>query len=98
MPRTSGTRLRSGWRGPPFHMHFIPTSSSWMSLVERFFADITHECVRAGSFRSVPQLTRAITVYTAIREEQQKPYRWKADRAEILAKIQHASEALAVGA
>ena len=43
---------------PRFHMHFTPTSSSWMNLVERFFAEITQDCVRAGSFGSVPQLTR----------------------------------------
>ena len=82
-------------RRPRFHMHFTPTSSSWMNLVERFFADITEECVRAGSFRSVPQLTRAITAYMAVRNEQPKPYRWKADGAEILAKIKRAREALA---
>ena len=69
-----------------------------MNLVERFFADITQECERAGSFRSVPQLTQAITAYMAVREEQPKPYRWKADGAEILAKFQRAREALAAGA
>ena len=84
-------------RRPRFHMHFTPTSSSWMNLVERFFADITQECVRAGSFRSVPQLTRAIEAYMAVRNEEPKPYRWKADGAKILAKIQRAREAL-VGA
>ena len=82
-------------RRPRFHMHFTPTSSSWMNLVERFFADITQECVRAGSFGSVPQLTRAITAYMAARNDQPKPYRWKADGTEILAKIQRAREALA---
>lgn len=57
-----------------------------MNLVDRFFADITQECVRAGSFRSVPQLTRAIEAYMAVRNEEPKPYRWKADGAKILAK------------
>ena len=80
---------------PRLHMHFTPTSSSWMNLVERFFADVTQECVRAGSFGSVPQLTWAITAYMAARNEQPKPYRWKADGTEILAKIQQAREALA---
>lgn len=82
-------------RRPRFHMHFTPASSSWMNLVERFFADITEECVRAGSFGSVPQLTRAITAYMAAHYEQPKPYRWKADRATILAKNQRATEAMA---
>ena len=85
-------------RHPRFHMHFTPTSSSWMNLVGRFFADITQECVRAGSFRSVPQLTRAITAYKAVREEQPNPHCWKADGAEIAAKVQRAREALAAGA
>ena len=66
-----------------------------MNLVERFFADITQECVRAGSFGSGPQATRAITAYMAARNEQPKPYRWQAAGAEILAKIQRAREALA---
>lgn len=82
---------------PRFRMHFTPTSSSWMNFVERFIADITQESVRAGSFRSVPQLTNAITEYMAARDEQPQPYRWKADGAEILAKIQRAREGLAGG-
>lgn len=69
-----------------------------MNLVERFFADITPECVRARSFRSVPKLTRAITMHMAVRNEQPNPYRWKADGAEMLAKIQCMTEALAAGA
>ena len=51
--------------------------------------------MRAGSFGSVPQLTQAITAYTAARNDQPKPYRWQADGTEILAKIQRAREALA---
>ena len=82
-------------RRPRFHMHCTPTSGSWMNLVERFFADSTQECVQSGSFRSVPQLTRAITAYMEVRGEQPKPYRWETDGAEILAKIQRAREALA---
>ena len=46
-----------------FQMHFIPTSSSWMNMVERFFADLTQDCVRAGSFTSVAELVEAITAY-----------------------------------
>ena len=81
-----------------FPMHFTPTLSSWMNLVEHFFADITRECVQAGSFRSVPKLTRAITMHMAVRDEPSKPYRWKAAGAEILAKVQSAREALAADA
>ena len=77
-----------------FHMHFVPTSSSWMNLIERFFADLTEECVRAGSFTSVAQLVETITVYLAERNANPKPYRWKADGKEILAKIQRARSAM----
>ena len=85
-------------RRPRFHIHFTPTSNSWMNVVERFFADITRECVRAGSFRSVPQLTRAIEAHMAEHNEQPKPYRWRADGADIQAKIQRSREALAAAA
>ncbi len=80
-----------------FHMHFIPTSSSWMNMVERFFADLTQDCVRAGSFTSVAELVEAITTYLACRNENPKPYQWKADGAKTLAKIQRAREALETG-
>lgn len=78
-----------------FEMHFTPTSSSWMNLVERFFADVTEDCVRAGSFASVTALTDAVTSYLAERNKQPRPYKWKASGKEILAKIQRAREALA---
>ena len=77
-----------------FHMHFVPTSSSWMNLIERFFADLTEECVRPDSFTSVAQLVETITVYLAERNANPKPYRWKADGKEILAKIQRARSAM----
>ena len=79
---------------PCFHMHFIPTSSSWMNMVERFFADLTQDCVRAGSFTNVAELVEAITAYLAVRNENPKPYKWKADGTKTLAKIQRAREAL----
>ena len=79
---------------PRFHTHFTPTSSSWMNMVERFFADLTQDCVRAGSFTSVAELVEAITVYLAGRNENPKPYTWKADGATTLAKIQRSREAL----
>ena len=77
-----------------FHMHFTPTSSSWLNLVERFFADLTADCVRDGSFGSVKELTDAITAYLTERNEHPKPYRWKAKGEEILAKIHRARQAL----
>jgi transposase len=75
---------------PRFHIHFTPTSSSWMNLVERFFADLTREVVRDGSFASVRALIKDIESYLAQRNENPKPYRWHAKGEEILAKIDRA--------
>ena len=81
-------------RHPRFHMHFTPTSSSWMNMVERFFADLTADVVREGSFSSIRELTNAINSYLAQRNLEPKPYRWRAKGEEILAKIQRARLAL----
>lgn len=78
---------------PRFHMHFIPTGSSWMNMVERFFGDLTADCVRDGSFASVRELVTSIEAYLAERNLTPKPYRWRADGAEILRKIQRARDA-----
>jgi transposase len=77
---------------PRFHMHFTPTGSSWLNMVERFFADLTGDVVREGSFTSVADLSRAIEAYMAERNANPKPYCWKADGAAILAKIARARE------
>jgi len=65
-----------------------------MNLVERFFADLTRDVVREGSFSSVWALVRDIETYLAARNENPKPYRWKAKGEEILAKIERARTAL----
>lgn len=75
---------------PRLKMHFTPTSSSWLNLVERFFADLTAEVIRAGSFTSVNALVRDIKAYLAQRNADPKPYVWRAEGAEILAKIKRA--------
>jgi transposase len=77
-----------------FHSHFTPTSSSWMNLVERFFADLTNDVIRAGSFASVPQLVRDIEAYLAARNHNPRPYAWKAEGSAILEKIKRARAAL----
>jgi transposase len=79
---------------PRFTMHFTPTGSSWMNLVERFFADLTEDCIREGSFSSVGALAQAIECYLAERNLNPKPYRWQAKGADILAKIHKARAAL----
>jgi transposase/AraC-like DNA-binding protein len=79
---------------PRFKMHFTPTSSSWLNLVERFFADLTGDVIRAGSFSSVNDLVRDIKAYLAQRNASPKPYMWRAKGADILAKIKRARDAL----
>lgn len=81
-------------RHPRFTMHFTPTSSSWLNLVERFFADLTGDVIRAGSFASVSALVRDIKAYLAERNANPKPYVWRASGAETLAKISRARTAL----
>jgi DDE superfamily endonuclease len=58
-------RLLKFWlnRHPRFKMHYTPTSSSWLNLVERFFADLTEDVIRSGSFGSVGELVRDINAY-----------------------------------
>jgi len=80
-------------RHPRFHTHFTPTGSSWLNLVERFFADITQEAIRDGSFTSVRQLTATIAEYLALRNEEPKRYQWRAKGEEILEKLQRARQA-----
>lgn len=79
---------------PRFYLHFTPTSSSWLNLVERFFGELTEDVVRYGSFASVSQLVQDIEDYLAERNAEPKPYRWKASGEEILRKVKRAREAL----
>jgi transposase len=81
-------------RHPRFALHFTPTGSSWMNLVERFFADLTEDCVREGSFRSVKQLIEAIEEFLDVRNQEPKRYIWRAKGEDILRKIEKAREAL----
>lgn len=81
------------WLGkhPRFHMHFTPTSSSWLNLVERFFRDLT-DFLSEGSFCSVKKLSDSIMTYLAERNRNPKRYVWKAKGEDILRKI-HAARA-----
>jgi transposase len=79
---------------PRFHLHFTPTGSSWLNLVERFFGEITQEVIREGSFGSVRDLVEDIETYIAERNLNPKPYKWKAKGEEILRKIRRAREVL----
>jgi transposase len=77
-------------RHPRFNMHFTPTSSSWLNLVERFFADLTADVVRTGSFASVQELVADINAYLAERNAHPVPYKWTAKGEAILEKIARA--------
>ena len=79
---------------PRFNMHFTPTSSSWLNLVERFFRDLTEDVIRAGSFASVKELIDDINAYLVERNANPRPYKWTAKGEAILEKIQRARSAL----
>jgi transposase len=79
---------------PRFHLHFTPTSASWVNLVERFFRDITEERIRRGVFRSVAELQAAIHEYLDHRNAHPKPYQWTATPETILTKVAKAKEML----
>lgn len=79
---------------PRFHVHFTPTSASWLNMVERFFRDITTDRLRRGVFRSVPELTKAIKEFIAIRNKNPKPFVWTAKANDILQKVIRANARL----
>jgi transposase len=77
-----------------YHRHFVPTSASWLNLVERWFADITRKRIRRGTFRSLADLIRAIEEYVAHHNRHAEPFIWTATAATILRKVRHCKEAL----
>jgi len=81
-------------RHPRFHVHFIPTSSSWLNLIERWFRDLTDKRIRRGVFKSVPQLIEAITNYIAAHNENPNSFVWTAKADDILAKVRRARAVL----
>lgn len=81
-------------RHPRFHVHFIPTSSSWMNLVERWFREITTKRIRRGTFRSVEALEKAIYAFIEDHNAAPKPLVWTADLEELFPKLARAYDAL----
>jgi transposase len=77
-----------------FHLHFIPTSSSWLNLVERWFREITDKRIRRGAFRNVRQLVEAIMAYIREHNDDPAPFVWSAPVERILAKVAKCKEAL----
>lgn len=86
---THKTALIQRWlaKRPRYHVHFTPTSASWLNLVERFFAELTNRQLRRGVFRSTEELERAIRRYLDLRNEDPKPFVWTKSADDILASI-----------
>ena len=81
-------------RNPRFHVHFIPTSSSWLNLIERWFREITDKRIRRGVFHSVPDLIKAIMDYIQHHNKNPKTLIWTAKVDAILQKISRAKKTL----
>lgn len=79
---------------PRFQLHFTPTSSSWLNLVERWFREITDKAIRRGVFHSVPDLIAAIEAYLQAHNDDPKPFVWTATAEDILAKVRRGRVAL----
>jgi hypothetical protein len=74
-------------RHPRFHMHFIPTSSSWVNMVERWFAEISRKRIRRGSFKNVKELISTIKQYIESHNQNPKVLVWTASVESIMNKI-----------
>jgi transposase len=79
---------------PRFHLHFTPTSSSWLNLVERWFGEITRKRIRRGVFKSVPELVAAIEDFIQVNNKTPKPFAWTQKVDQILDKVSHCKAAI----
>lgn len=79
-------------RHPRYHLHFTPTSASWLNLAERLFAEVTERCVRRGRHCAVTALEKAMLAYIEQRNQNPKPFVWTADADLILGKVQRLCE------
>lgn len=86
---THKTKLIRNWfaKRPRWHVHFTPTSASWINQVERFFALLTERSLKRGVFRSVGDLEHAIKTYIEATNANPKPFRWTKTADDILASI-----------
>ena len=71
---------------PRYHVHFTPTSSSWLNQVERWFAEITRKRIRRGTFWSVRDLVKAIEDYIRLYKGNARPFKWVASASRIIRK------------
>jgi len=79
---------------PRFHLHFTPTSSSWLNMVERWFGKLTDKAIRRGVFRSVPDLITAIEAYLQASNDAPRPFVWTATAEQIMEKVRRGRVAL----
>ena len=79
---------------PRFVLHYVPTSCSWLNLIERWFGELTNKRIRRGSFHSVGDLTAAIDEFLAAWNEKPKPFIWTATVDSILAKLSKCRQTL----
>ena len=81
-------------RHPRFVSHFVPTSSSWLNLVERWFGELTSKRIRRGSFHSVEDLEKAIAEFLATWNQSPKPFIWTATVKSIVEKLSRCRQTL----
>jgi transposase len=77
---------------PRYHVHFTPTSSSWLNQIERWFAEITRKRIRRGTFHTVRDLTKAIQDYIRLYNKNPKPFHWVASASRIIRKVRKYKE------
>ena len=82
---------------PRFHIHYTPTSGSWLNLVERWFGLLTERCVRRGVFKSVAKLKQAVEKFLGANNRNPKPFRWTKSASYILRKVDRCKEAIDSG-
>ncbi len=87
--RTHSHPVVRAWleKHPRFVLHFTPTSSSWLNLIERWFRELTQKRLKRGVFRSVPELVTAIEEFLAVHNDDPKPFVWTASAEAIVAKV-----------
>ena len=79
---------------PRFKLHYIPTSSSWLNLVQRWFAELSNKAIRRGSFANVPDLIEAIFEFIQANNAKAKPFVWRATAKELIAKYERCRKRL----
>ena len=77
-----------------FHIHFTPTSASWLNMVERFFREITDKQLRRGVFKSVPELEHAVLQFIDVHNKVPAPFIWTNSASDILEKVKRGREKL----